>query len=1009
MFDAGALIYRIQVIGAEQGKKAIQDQDQALGKAGSTAKQTATATEELGKKTDETSKKQRQSKSDTEALGGSQKRTTESTKTLGQELSSMSEKGQQAAKEVGAGMLGVGAAVSVMVGAAVAKFSSFSGELAQVQTLAHADTEQMHQLSEAALTMGQNIGLSANQVAEAETELVKAGVDVEQQLGGALSGALNLASAGQIDVAKSTQIAAVAMTQFKLAGQDVPHLADLLAAGADKALGGVDDLGMALNQSGLVASQFGLTIEDTVGTLSAFANAGLLGSDAGTSFKTMLLSLASPSTQATELMKKYNIEAYDAQGNFIGITALAGKLSAGLKDASQAERDHALSVIFGTDAIRAANVLYKEGADGIQGWVDKVDDSGFAAEQAQGKLNSLEGDVGKLGAAFDTAMIRTGSGANDVLRDMVQTLTQVVQWYSSLPEPVQAAALAIGVGTAATALFGGTLLVAVPKIVQFRVAVATLSAEFPGTIARAKQFASFLTGPWGVALAAAALGVQLLSQYLDSLQASSDEMTNSLKTAKDAADIFATAGKGKDFKWLTDVKADLKDLPDVLQAAADQSDNVFARFDDRHFGAFDALKQVGESLSTLAQTDLPAAQHAFSLLADETDGSQKELWRLLNTMPAYKDALTAQATEMGINVTSADEAANKHNLLSLAMENSTLVTASNAETTATAASAYQDAADQATSLTKQIDELIESIDKANGVGQDAVTTNATYQQALADVADTIQKAHEGAEGYSTSLDQSTSAGAKNASMFADLAEKSQAAAKAQYDLDHNTDSYRANLVAGRQALIDQITALTGNRDAAAALADQIYRIPSEKEFKLLADTQPAQQAINSFVTTNDGKRLRMYVDAYGGQAYQVPGTNVRFNAEGAVYPRVEAFAGGGIREHHVAQIAKAGTMRVWAEAETGGEAYIPLAEAKRARSTAILQSVATQFGYQLVPTAAASFGDGGTSGSATRSSGLRIQGTLDLGNGLTGLIDGIVHDALDAERRIFDNGSRPGA
>jgi len=70
------------------------------------------------------------------------------------------------------------------------------------------------------------------------------------------------------------------------------------------------------------------------------------------------------------------------------------------------------------------------------------------------------------------------------------------------------------------------------------------------------------------------------------------------------------------------------------------------------------------------------------------------------------------------------------------------------------------------------------------------------------------------------------------------------------------------------------------------------------------------------------------------------------------------FANGGI-ENHTAQIAKpSSTLRVWAEPETGGEAYIPLASSKRARSTAILDEVAGKFGYQLVKNAQA-FRNGG--------------------------------------------------
>lgn len=71
------------------------------------------------------------------------------------------------------------------------------------------------------------------------------------------------------------------------------------------------------------------------------------------------------------------------------------------------------------------------------------------------------------------------------------------------------------------------------------------------------------------------------------------------------------------------------------------------------------------------------------------------------------------------------------------------------------------------------------------------------------------------------------------------------------------------------------------------------------------------------------------------------------SANGNVFPAVKAFANGGL-ERHVAQIARPSVpYRVWAEPETGGEAYIPLALAKRERSTAILADVADRFGYRL--------------------------------------------------------------
>ena len=118
------------------------------------------------------------------------------------------------------------------------------------------------------------------------------------------------------------------MAQFKLDGDQAAHVADLLAAGAGKAQGDVSDMVLALKQAGTVSAQTGLSLEETVGALAALAEQSLLGSDAGTSFKTMLAALTPNSKKAAEAMEAYNIHAFDAQGNFVGMTALAGQLQA---------------------------------------------------------------------------------------------------------------------------------------------------------------------------------------------------------------------------------------------------------------------------------------------------------------------------------------------------------------------------------------------------------------------------------------------------------------------------------------------------------------------------------------------------------------------------------------------------------------------------------------------------------------------------------------------------------
>lgn len=329
----------------------------------------------------------------------------------------------------------VGAAAGL--GLMVKTTADFASEMALVRTLSHAGSGDMDRLSRAALTMGRNIGYSAKEVAQGEEEMIKAGISVKDILGGGLKGALELAAAGQTDVATATTIAASAMTQFKLQGKDIPHLADLLSAGADKALGSVEDLGLGLEQAGTTANQMGLSVEQTIGTLAAFAQAGLIGERGGTTFKQMLLQLAAPTKQAKQLMDQYGISLYNSNGQIKTMPQLADNLQKSLSGLTPAQRNAALGVIFGSRAIQGANILMADGRTEIAKWIRKVNDQGFAAHQASGKLDSLSGDVKKFKSTLDTTFIQAGSPSQKALRDIVQGADHMVQAFSKLPDEVQ--------------------------------------------------------------------------------------------------------------------------------------------------------------------------------------------------------------------------------------------------------------------------------------------------------------------------------------------------------------------------------------------------------------------------------------------------------------------------------------------------------------------------------------------------------------------------------------------
>jgi TP901 family phage tail tape measure protein len=342
---------------------------------------------------------------------------------MGTSISAGAGKASSALDDLGinAGTVALAVGTSVVVATA-----NFEKAMSGVRAATHETAANMNLLRDAALEAGASTSFSATEAAAGIENLAKAGLSTQDILDGGLNGSLDLAAAGGMEVAAAAEAAAGALAQFKLEGDQATHVADLLAAGAGKAQGDVSDMVMALKQAGTVSAQTGLSLEETVAALSAMAEQSLLGSDAGTSFKTMLAALTPNSKKAADAMERYNIHAFDAQGNFVGMTELAGQLQAGLSGLTDEQRAMALETIFGSDAVRAASIIYDNGAEGIANWTAKVDDAGYAAETAAIQMDNLKGDVEQLKGALETAFIEGGDDSQGMLRGLTQAATDAV-------------------------------------------------------------------------------------------------------------------------------------------------------------------------------------------------------------------------------------------------------------------------------------------------------------------------------------------------------------------------------------------------------------------------------------------------------------------------------------------------------------------------------------------------------------------------------------------------------
>lgn len=554
------------------------------------------------------------------------------------------------------GLLGVGMVAFAAV--AVAKWAEFDKAMSRVEATGGEAAKRIDELSEAAKSdQVIELGYSATEASNAIYELTKAGVSATDIIGGGMAGAMSLAAAETMDASESAAIMASALTQFNLTGADSSHVADLITAAAGKAQGSAHDLGFALKQSGLVANQFGLSIEEATGTLAFFASAGLIGSDAGTSLRTMLLHLAGPSTKAAKLMDEIGLEIYGANGEMVSMEQLADNLQSSMGKLSEEQRNQALATIFGADATRAASLLYREGGDAVAEWTDKVDDSGYAAEVARGRMDNLSGDMRKMSATFERSMIEMGESADAPLRKIVQGLTTLIDQFGDLDPAVQGIIMAITGG-------GGLAILAVLGIAQIVNALRSLQAGLVATgvlsqataAKMATAFGVIAKSIGGVALiaAAATAAFVLIRGAADATKVSVDELAGAYDVAagkfNNSAKQIAANKIVESFGWTKELQTGFGSIAEAAKALQVPLDDLALAM----IGNEEAALRVKAVTDTLDLSDMEMAEGG-----EAADKMSESLDRLGLSVGKGKDAAHLLNEALGANGEVTDEAIQK--------------------------------------------------------------------------------------------------------------------------------------------------------------------------------------------------------------------------------------------------------------------------------------------------------------------------------------------------------------
>lgn len=307
--------------------------------------------------------------------------------------------------------LGAGATAAATVG------SSFEAAMSKVSAISGASGKDLQSLTDKAKEMGAKTKFSASESAEALQYMAMAGWDTTSMLNG-IDGIMSLAAADGLDLATTSDIVTDAITAFGLKASDSTHFADVLAKASSSANTNVSMLGESFKYVAPLAGAMHYSVEDVSVALGLMANASVKGSMAGTSLKTALSNLASPTDTMAEVMKKYKISMTDANGEALPLIDVIKELRTKFSGLSETEQTAAASTLFGKEAMSGMLAIINASDKDFNTLVKNIDNAdGSAQKMADTMQNNLQGQITILKSGLEGLGIEIYESMSEPLTD----------------------------------------------------------------------------------------------------------------------------------------------------------------------------------------------------------------------------------------------------------------------------------------------------------------------------------------------------------------------------------------------------------------------------------------------------------------------------------------------------------------------------------------------------------------------------------------------------------------
>lgn len=323
-------------------------------------------------------------------------------------------------KVAGAGAGAIGAGLVAFGKKSVEAGMEFDKSMSQVAATMGVTVDEIQDLRDYAQEMGRTTAFSATEASEALNYMALAGYDAETSMK-MLPNVLNLAAAGNIDLAEASDMVTDAQSALGLSLEETNEMVDKMAKASSKSNTSVEQLGQAFLTIGGTAKNLKGGTTELSTALGLLADNGIKGAEGGTALRNILLNLTPQSEDAAKAMEQIGLQAYDANGNMRSLKDIFSDMNKAMEPMTQQERTEILSTIFNKVDLKSVNALLATNVDRWDELTGAIDDSqGAAQKMAETQLDNLAGDITLFQSALEGLKIGISDSATPALRDFVK-------------------------------------------------------------------------------------------------------------------------------------------------------------------------------------------------------------------------------------------------------------------------------------------------------------------------------------------------------------------------------------------------------------------------------------------------------------------------------------------------------------------------------------------------------------------------------------------------------------